>query len=522
MEKILVIQTAFIGDVILATSFIESLSIKFPNATIDCLVRDGNQGLLKNNPKLQNLLVWEKKSAKLRNLFKLAKEIRKQRYDRIYNLHRFASSGLITFLSKAKFKAGFSKNPFSFSYQKKVKHQIPHKSGPGYFHEIQRNAQLLDETKPALPKLYPSAADFAKAKAFTNDNKYVVVAPASVWFTKQWPINKWKELMAVIPNQLDVFIIGAPNDAKLGDELCNNSGRVTNLCGKMGLLESAALIKNAERVFVNDSAPLHLASAMNAPTTAIFCATRPALGFGPLADGSKTVEAAEGCCSSSIHGQKACPQGHFNCAQKISADQVFTPAETHQVGLGQDAKQQSAKACQLLESGAVLLCQSDTVPGLSADATNSLAVEKILELKKRSANKGFVLLCSDWKMAANYVKLPEGAVFQELKHSSKAISQVLPGLKVLDDELLGQDGSLAIRVVRQKDLQSMIRDFGKPIVSSSANISGNTNPQRWLDVDLALQKQVDGFFYFPASDIVNPSTLIKWEGGTYSILRGEL
>jgi heptosyltransferase-2 len=115
MQKILIIQTAFIGDVILATPLIGNLKTEFPEAKIDFLVKNGNQSLLKNDPNLNEILVFDKKK-KVASLLELVKKIRSKKYDLVINLHRFASSGILTFLSGAKQKLGFKKNPFSFAY----------------------------------------------------------------------------------------------------------------------------------------------------------------------------------------------------------------------------------------------------------------------------------------------------------------------------------------------------------------------------------------------------------------------
>ena len=124
MHKLLVIQTAFTGDVVLATAVLEKLHHQYPGAQIDFLLRKGNEGLLEQHPFITNLLVWDKKTSKMANLFSIAMRVRKERYTHVINLHRFASSGLITFVSGAGYKAGFDKNPFAFCYTKKVTHTI--------------------------------------------------------------------------------------------------------------------------------------------------------------------------------------------------------------------------------------------------------------------------------------------------------------------------------------------------------------------------------------------------------------
>lgn len=160
--QFLIIQTSFAGDVILATSIIEKLHQKFPAAKIDFLLKKGNESLFENHPFLNQVIIWDKKQNKLGNLFKIISKVRSNNYDYVINLHRFASSGLITALSGAKGKFGFDKNPFSFLFTKKVKHEI----GNGK-HEIERNQKLIEDltdNHPAKPRLYPSQADFSTIK----------------------------------------------------------------------------------------------------------------------------------------------------------------------------------------------------------------------------------------------------------------------------------------------------------------------------------------------------------------------
>lgn len=323
--RFLINQTAFIGDVILATALLEQLHLARPDAILDVLVRKGNESLLANHPFVNEVLVWDKKKAKYSSLWHLLKTIRSRRYDVVLNLQRFGTTGLLTALSNAKVTIGFAKNPFArfFSYQ------VEHRIEPG-IHEIHRNAELL---KPldlaggvAKPKLYPSVADYETVRPYQR-KPYICMAPTSVWFTKQYPAERWVELMKSLPRDLTIYLLGAPSDAPACDAmiaLAGRKGEVVNLAGKLSLLQSAALQEGAVMNYVNDSAPLHLCSAMNAPTTAIFCSTVPEFGFGPLADRSRVVQTHEilDCKPCNLHGKSACPLGHFRCAWSISVAEL--------------------------------------------------------------------------------------------------------------------------------------------------------------------------------------------------------
>lgn len=318
MKKFLVIQTAFIGDVILATAVVEKLHQHYPDSQIDFLLRKGNEGLLVNHPYIDEVYIWDKKNKKYDNLKAITKSVKRKAYDAVINLQRFASSGLITAFSGAKEKIGFKKNPLSFNFTTKVEHKI----GDGT-HEVERNQQLikhLTDAEAAKPLLYPSNNDYENVAQYKLDN-YVCIAPTSVWFTKQLPREQWVKLINKTNDKTKVYLLGGPADKAQCEQIkaASNNKNVVNLCGELSFLESAALMQNASMNYVNDSAPLHIASAMNAPVTAYFCSTVPKFGFTPLSDNSKIVEVTEplSCRPCGLHGKKECPEGHFDCGHLI-------------------------------------------------------------------------------------------------------------------------------------------------------------------------------------------------------------
>ncbi len=323
MKRILIIQTAFLGDVILATPVISELSKLFPSCKIDVLVRKGNESLLSNNSKISEVLILDKKAPKIQTLKNLIKIIRSKKYDEVINLHRFASTGILTAFSGAKSKVGFDKNPMSFAYSIKIKHSMTGK------HEVERNLECIAHhgaSSFVKPGLVPSESDFQKVLPFSKE-KYYCLAPASVWFTKQLPIPKWIELANQLSKEGKVYLLGGPGDRKLCDSILEkiDSSNVENLAGNFSFLESAALMKNATRNYVNDSGPMHICSAMNAPTTAFYCSTIPNFGFGPLADDSEIKETTLdlSCRPCGLHGFKSCPKNHFDCGNSVILNVKF-------------------------------------------------------------------------------------------------------------------------------------------------------------------------------------------------------
>jgi len=326
MKKILIIQTAFIGDVVLATALIEKLHLYYPGAVIDFLVRKGNESLLNNNPYLAEVIIWNKKEHKIRNLFAVLKKIRRKKYDVVINVQRFFATGLLTAFSGAGQTIGFDKNPLSFLFSKKIKHvfDLQHPK-----HEVERNNELikdLTDNIAARPAMYPSKDDEKIIHQFTGQ-KFVTMTPSSVWFTKKYPQEKWIELINKFDSTYKIFLLGGKDNY---DECLLIASRAKNsntevLAGKLSFLQSAALMKRAVMNYVNDSAPLHFTSAVNAPVTAIFCSTIPAFGYTPLSDRSFIIETTEqlSCRPCGLHGKKACPLGHFKCGFGIETNNVL-------------------------------------------------------------------------------------------------------------------------------------------------------------------------------------------------------
>jgi heptosyltransferase-2 len=328
-QKILIIQTAFIGDVVLATALLESIHRQNPAASISILVRKGNEALLHAHPFIDQVLVWDKKQNKYGNWLQILFTIRKSQFDAVINVQRYAATGLWTALSGAKMKIGFDKNPFAILFTNSIKHQAV---GNG-LHEIARNHALLSPMgifPNAKPILYPSLQD-QKAIESYQAVPYLCMAPASVWYTKQFPLQQWIKLLHSIPFEGPIYLLGGPGDKQLNDQILHvvQKSNLVNMAGRLTFLAAAALQKGAVLNYVNDSAPMHFASAVNAPVAAIYCSTIPDFGYGPLSDTSFIIETKQAlsCRPCGLHGKKQCPLKHFNCAETITMEQIYQPLQ---------------------------------------------------------------------------------------------------------------------------------------------------------------------------------------------------
>lgn len=307
----------------------EAIHQQYPDAEVHMLLRKGHESLLTNHPFIQKVITWNKRDNKYKALRDLIPAIRKEGYNEVINVQRFGATGFLTLFSGAYQTAGFKKNPFSLFFSRAVTHRL---ASDKNLHEVDRNLSLVagwDSQKRLRPRLYPPHNDYEVIAPYQSD-PYLVMAPASVWYTKQYPKEAWLALLRSLQiGPYNVYLVGAPEDYRLCDQIKSESQHtgVTNLAGQLSLLQTAALMEKATMNYCNDSAPLHLASAMNAPVVAIFCSTIPEFGFGPLSDESYVIEAptALSCRPCTNHGKPLCPQGHFRCAFDITPDLLTAP-----------------------------------------------------------------------------------------------------------------------------------------------------------------------------------------------------
>jgi len=327
LKRILIIQTASLGDVILSTPLVEKLHHFYPNTKIDFLLKSGYEGVLRRHPFIHHVIVWDKSEKKYQNLFQLIRMFREKKYDAVINVQRFFSSGLITALSGAKEKVGFSKNPLSLFFTKRIKHKISISADTP--HETERNLKLIEHLTDDSyypMKLYPLKKHVAKVSQYKT-KQYITLSPASLWFTKQYPKEKWVKFVSSLDKDRTVYLLGSPKEKSLCKEIIKLSKHPNclNLAGKLSFLESTALMKDAIMNYVNDSAPMHMASSVNAPIAVIYCSTVPEFGFGPRSENSNIIQ-VDGklpCRPCGLHGLKQCPKKHFDCASKISNEQLL-------------------------------------------------------------------------------------------------------------------------------------------------------------------------------------------------------
>lgn len=179
------------------------------------------------------------------------------------------------------------------------------------------------------------------------------------------------------------------------------------------------------------------------------------------------------------------------------------------------------KCLEALRAGGLILYPTDTVWGIGCDATNETAIEKIYTLKKRSDEKAMIVLVADEREIMQYVAAPDLSLFDYLETTTKPTTVVYDGALGFADNLVGKDGSIAIRICSDEFCRHLIKRFRKPIVSTSANISGMPFPKTFKEIDVEIKQGVDYVVKYRQNDEspAEPSSLIKWNQGKITVLR---
>jgi len=185
-------------------------------------------------------------------------------------------------------------------------------------------------------------------------------------------------------------------------------------------------------------------------------------------------------------------------------------------------EQEIQKCIAVLKKGGTILYPTDTIWGIGCDATNEKAVNKIYKLKKRLETKSLIILLDDPEKLADYVKKVPEIAWDLIKSVERPLTIIYPDAKNLPKNVVGEDNSIAIRLVKNEFCKSLIREFGKPIVSSSANISGDPAPLVFRCVSKEIIRKVDYVvsLYQDILKEVKASRIIKLnENGEFNIIR---
>ncbi len=331
-SRVIIVQTAFLGDAILTIPLASALRAAYPGTRIAMVVTPAAATVLEGNADIDLLLPYDKhgNDRGVRGGRKIIRQIRDWDADLALVPHRSLRSALITRSAGIARRIGFTTSAGRFLFTDTVTPQ--HGA-----HEIDRNLDLLlplgiRPQNRVLPTLRANARDrdfvdqLIQRQNGADRSPLIAVAPGSVWATKRWIPDGFVAVCRALVERGDrVFLLGGAEDGELCASIASRAGeRVVSCAGILTLLQSAELIRRCKILLTNDSAPEHLAMAVGTPVVAIFGPTIPAFGFAPVGPFDEVVETAGlSCRPCGIHGGNACPIGTFDCMKLLRAEQVI-------------------------------------------------------------------------------------------------------------------------------------------------------------------------------------------------------
>ena len=335
IEKILVIQTAFIGDAVLTLPMIQVLKKSFINSEIHVVCIPSTEEIFSASPYVNKVKVLDKRGnhSSVFSVVKFADELKKENYSRIYSPHRSLRTALLVMLTGIRETFGFTTSSLHHVYKNLIEYKTSH-------HEVQRNLDLIGysysgEEWKILPEINISENEKNKVDEYINyigiNNGYICIAPGSVWNTKIYPVEYIEEIIKYITkNSLySILLIGGEKDELLCSGIAEKfSGNVYSTAGKFSVIESVEILKRAVLLITNDSAPSHLAMCADIPAITIYCSTIADFGFYPYNGSSSFLSYDDLFCKPcGIHGYGKCPINTFDCGYNLRPDIVVDKLE---------------------------------------------------------------------------------------------------------------------------------------------------------------------------------------------------
>ena len=329
--RILVVQTAFLGDVVLTTPLLAALRSRFPDCYLAFLGTPSGTELIRGLTGVDEFLVYDKRGGEggLGGLRQKVRELKKYNFEIALSAHRSARTAALLALAGIPRRIGFATSALPWLYHQRAPRDPAQ-------HEVLRNLALLDPLggpgegfKPRLrlPALPEVGRELLGEE---QSGPRVGICPGSVWPTKRWRAEGFSRVAERLHEEsgASIYLIGAREDQAAAEAVEHSMKcRALNLAGRTSLREWLALIAAMDLVITNDSSPTHLASALGVPVVAIFGPTTPAQGFAPWGNHHRIVETnGLGCRPCGEHGARRCPEGHMKCMNLIRPEAVLSAA----------------------------------------------------------------------------------------------------------------------------------------------------------------------------------------------------
>lgn len=326
MSASLVIQTSFLGDVVLTTPLVAQLAAR---GTVDVVTTPAAAGVLANNPGIRRVVVYDKRGAHagVRGLRSIAHDVHASSPDAIaYLAQGSVRSAALAFVAGYRRRVGFDTSAGRWLYTKRVAYRREQHHAERLW-RLGAGDDAVADAAALQPRLYPGNAERETVDALIGQaggtgEPLLALSPGSVWATKRWPY--FVDLARRLTNIGRLVVVGGGGDQSLARAIVDATrGAAIDATGRLSLLGSAELLRRCALLVTNDSAPQHLASAMGTPTVTIFGPTVPAFGFGPLAPRSIVAEHRNlECRPCHAHGPMQCPLGHWRCMRDLGVDVV--------------------------------------------------------------------------------------------------------------------------------------------------------------------------------------------------------
>jgi heptosyltransferase-1 len=298
-RKILIVKPSSLGDVIHSLPFLNAVKSCYPEAEVHWVISRGLEGLFEDHPMIDKMVVinkdeWKslsKSGRTIREITRLFRSLRRERYDIVIDLQGLLRSGLITMAVNAPLRIGFeeAREGSRFFYNRKVR-------GGRELHAVDRYLKIAaalgcDAEKAVFP--FAPAQTGERAKVAESLGAYAVIVPGARWDTKVWSAMNFGRIAGALPWRS--IVVGGNADVPRADVVVGVSGgKAVSLAGKTGLRELVDIMKNAVLVISNDSGPMHIAAALGVPVVAIFGPTSPER-TGPYGQGHIIIRSEVAC-----------------------------------------------------------------------------------------------------------------------------------------------------------------------------------------------------------------------------------
>lgn len=340
--RILVIRLSSIGDIILTTPILKELKSKYPNIKIDFLVLENFQDSIKGSKYIDNLILFNKKKHDgLKKMWAFGKELKKNNYDLVLDLHSKIRSKIISRAIGVKTNTYRKRNPLKTILVKLglIKYQVDDTIVRNYFGAVKELGLEYKGENLDFPFLED---DLKRVEEMGVNLEVPILAPGASKETKKWTAEGFGELGKKLFEKYGVspIVIGSDSEFEMCEKIKELSeGKTINFAGKLSLKESGALLSKAKFLVTNDSGPFHIARGVKCPTFVIFGPTSP--GMFEYDKNNTLIYAEEKCSPCSLHGDKKCPKGHFNCMKNITADGIMKIIEKWEVENGKENNRSS-------------------------------------------------------------------------------------------------------------------------------------------------------------------------------------